>query len=64
MFVFSNENTSQETRSRQIVELRVKKNGLMGESEGSFTGLVFREGMRLEEEKESKGVEGNFKAQK
>ena len=23
----------------------------MGESEGSFTGLVFREGLRLEEEK-------------
>ena len=36
----------------------------MGESEGFFTGLVFRESMRLEKKKESKGVEGNFKAQK
>ena len=34
----------------------------MGESEDPFTGLFFREGMRLEEEKEIKGAEGNFEA--
>ena len=30
----------------------------MGEDEGSFTGLVLREGMRWEEEKESRGWKG------